>query len=116
MGGPDGQPAMAEEAPSSTGSDVGDKGFAQMSKSTSYMDTRLSFHLKWVSQDGNSLRLDRLFMKGGTPKPKVIVVGGRRFPLFPLSIGCGTDRRRFMVPPIETVGAEPLPWRRQANQ
>ena len=76
---PDGLPAVAEEAPSSNASKVRDEGFAQMSKSMSYMDGRPPVHSRWASQDGNRPRLDWIIDEE-TPKPKMVVVEVRTAP------------------------------------
>ena len=68
----DGLPAVAEEAPSSNASEMGDEDLMQMSKSMSYMDARPSLHSRWVSQDGN--RLDWVIDEEETPKPKMVIV------------------------------------------
>ncbi|KAF9650860.1 hypothetical protein BDM02DRAFT_3092313 [Thelephora ganbajun] len=70
----DGLPAVVEEAPSSSTSEVGDEDLAHMSKSMSYMDARPSSHSRWMSQDGNRPRLEWIIDEGETPKPKMVVV------------------------------------------
>jgi phosphatidylinositol 4-kinase type 2 len=77
----DGLPAVAEEAPSSNASEVGDgdEDFAQMSKSMSYMDGRPPVHSRWASQDGNRPRLDWIIDEE-MPKPKMVVVEVRNTP------------------------------------
>ena len=86
-GTPDGLPAVAEEAPSSNASEVGDEDVAQMSKSMSYMDGRPSLHSRWLSQDGNRPRLDWIIDEGETPKPKVVLVEVRALPFFRFHTG-----------------------------
>ena len=54
-------------------SDMGDEDSARMSRSMSHLDARPPFHFRWMSQDGNTLRLDWVVDGEGTPKPKVVM-------------------------------------------
>jgi phosphatidylinositol 4-kinase type 2 len=75
----DGLPAVAEEAPSSNASEVGDEDLALMSKSMSYMDARPSIHSRWMSQEGDRPRLDWIIDESETPKSKTVIVEVRTF-------------------------------------
>jgi len=78
----DGLPAVAEEAPSTNASEVGDEDLIQVSKSMSYVDARPPVHSRWMSQDGDRPRLDWIIDEGDTPKPKTVIVEVRTYSPF----------------------------------
>ena len=77
---PDGLPVVAEEAPSSNASEVGDEDVVQTSKSMLYMDARPSLHSRWLNQDRNRQILVRIIDERETPRPKIVLVEARPLP------------------------------------